>query len=764
MDYEYKIGTKVFGDWEIVEELGSGAYGTVYEIHKIDYGIRTKSALKVIRVPKSSSDIKAVLSEGMNEQSASSYFQGFVDEIAKEIVVMSDLKSHPNIVRYEDHQVRVHETSIGWDILIRMELLTPLNDYRLEHPMNEADVLRLGKELCSALVYCQKKEMIHRDIKPENIFISETGQFKLGDFGVARTIDKTTGSHSRKGTEKYMAPEVYLRHPYGSSVDIYSLGLVLYSFMNRGRMPFYPQDTAQIRYEDRENALDRRMDGEALPAPVNAGEAFASVILKACAFNPEDRYHTAEEMLQALNKVKITDASGEKRTDSYFHDLEEKTAGNDEEFPEEEKTIGMEEYIPEEEKTVGMEEYIPEEEKTVGMKEYEYVPEKEKTAGREEPVREERKTDKKGNKKMLIGIAAAGAAAVIGIVIFMGQSTGGNNAASGENVQTVRSFLTSEEEELLSWLQEGVDAYNESEVRESQEDTISVCRNGERDSYSSVITMDTNMQVCMEKRYFSDDQNDYDYDYYTKEGEDEYWYTNAYSAESGDYYVEKILLDESAPEYYRYTYEMDINEVRLPFGGLENTDGSRLLDYQVVKESEEDGVIKISITYECLESSEYNREDALDQWDITEEELELVPDGEEVLENYIEQENQSLEKTYTSTRCYWITTEGHQLIQSYIVYDQSQSEELFEASRSMSDVVDYIRYYKDCIEKGASQSTAHIEAERSVEEMNQYESTYEESSVSSESMTYYVTGADCESIVLPDWEKMRTYQEYEEEY
>ena len=82
----------------------------------------------------------------------------------------------------------------------------------------------------------------------------------------------------------------------------------------------------------------------------------------------------------------------------------------------------------------------------------------------------------------------------------------------------------------------------------------------------------------------------------------------------------------------------------------------------------------------------------------------------------------------------------------------------------MLDVVDYIRYYKDCIEKGESQSTAHIEAERSVEEMKKYESTYEESLVSSESMTYYVTGADCESIVLPDWEKMRTYQEYEEEY
>ena len=126
--------------------------------------------------------------------------------------------------------------------------------------------------------FASKKGMTHRDIKPENIFVSEAGQFKLGDFGVARTIEKTTGGLSRKGTEKYMAPEVFLGKPYGFGVDIYSLGLVLYGYLrNRGRMPFYPLDTSQLTFSDRENALGKRMMGETIPAPVDANKEFADV-------------------------------------------------------------------------------------------------------------------------------------------------------------------------------------------------------------------------------------------------------------------------------------------------------------------------------------------------------------------------------------------------------------------------------------------------------------------------------------------------------
>ena len=302
---QYTIGTTVLQDWTIVRELGEGSFGTVYEVQKSNYGVKARSALKVIRVPRSSADIKAALAEGMNEQSVTTYFQGMVDEIVKEIAIMATLKGHPNIVSCEDYVVVPHAGEIGWDILIRMELLTPLQDYQLRHPMDEAAVRRLAMDLSSALVFCQKQALIHRDIKPENVFVGDTGQFKLGDFGVARSAEKTAGGMSKKGTESYMAPEVYLGKPYGRTVDIYSLGLMLYKLLNNGRLPFLPPYPDPISFADRENAMAQRMRGEPLPPPCNASAGFSAVILKACAYEPSERHQTAAELLEALQRVSV---------------------------------------------------------------------------------------------------------------------------------------------------------------------------------------------------------------------------------------------------------------------------------------------------------------------------------------------------------------------------------------------------------------------------------------------------------------------------
>ena len=92
---------------------GRGLLRKGFKIRKTEYGISVLSALKVIRVPRSVSDIRAVLSEGMDEQSATAYFQGVVDEIVKEVAVMSALKSHPNIVSCEDYKVIPHAGEIG---------------------------------------------------------------------------------------------------------------------------------------------------------------------------------------------------------------------------------------------------------------------------------------------------------------------------------------------------------------------------------------------------------------------------------------------------------------------------------------------------------------------------------------------------------------------------------------------------------------------------------------------------------------------------
>lgn len=297
---EYSVGAMVLDNWKIVQELGAGAFGTVYEIKKNEFGVTTRSALKVIRIPHSTSDLKAAVSDGLDDQSVRNYFYGLVSEIVKEVSVMSSLKSHPNIVSYEDHSVLPHPGEIGWDILIRMELLTPMPDYLLSNSIDESAVIRLGIDLTSALSFCEQKSLIHRDIKPENIFISEAGLFKLGDFGVARTAEKTASGLSKKGTESYMAPEVYLGQSYGPTVDLYSLGLVLYKLLNRNRLPFFPAYPQPITYIEREQALERRIRGEPLPPPCCASPELSSIVLRACSYYSKNRFRNADEMQAAL--------------------------------------------------------------------------------------------------------------------------------------------------------------------------------------------------------------------------------------------------------------------------------------------------------------------------------------------------------------------------------------------------------------------------------------------------------------------------------
>lgn len=110
-----------------------------------------------------------------------------------------------NIVGYEDYAVIEHKDSIGWDIVIRMELLTDLPSYIRNNSFCVNDIVKLATDVCSALEVCHEQKIIHRDIKPDNIFVSGNGDFKLGDFGVARTIEKTVSGLSKKGTYTYIA-------------------------------------------------------------------------------------------------------------------------------------------------------------------------------------------------------------------------------------------------------------------------------------------------------------------------------------------------------------------------------------------------------------------------------------------------------------------------------------------------------------------------------------------------------------------------------
>ena len=303
---EYSVDAAVLDGWNITRLLGEGSYGKVFEIERSEFGQTYRAALKVITVPQSSAEVRSVISEGMSVSQAEAYFHGIVEELMHEFSIMFKLKGTANIVSCEDLRVLEHPDGIGWDILIRMELLHPLLPYVYQHPMARRDIIRLGIDICKALELCQRYNIIHRDIKPENIFISDNGDYKLGDFGIARTIERTSSGLSKKGTYSYMAPEVYAGKEYGFSVDTYSLGLVLYRMLNKNRGPFLPQPPEAITFSSREQALARRMSGEPLPRPFYGEGRLGEIVLKACAFDPKERYSSPQQLRQELEAILYT--------------------------------------------------------------------------------------------------------------------------------------------------------------------------------------------------------------------------------------------------------------------------------------------------------------------------------------------------------------------------------------------------------------------------------------------------------------------------
>lgn len=299
----------LWGSWHVDSLLGEGSYGKVYKVKREEFGNVFYAAVKMISIPNSEAELQQVWSELRDEFSVKSHFEKRAYDIVEEIKLMSMFKGNSNIVSIEDYKILEYKEKISWDILIRMELLTTLSYYALSNPLGIQDVIQIGLDISRALEFCHMKHIIHRDIKPENIFVSQYGDYKLGDFGVARNLEHTMNASSKIGTYTYMAPEVFKPDTkYGASIDTYSLGLVMYFYLNNNRSPFYPRFPEPIMPDDRHKALERRMSGEAVPDIPGIPSELNAFILKACAPNPEDRFKDATEFRTELEKLSGTES------------------------------------------------------------------------------------------------------------------------------------------------------------------------------------------------------------------------------------------------------------------------------------------------------------------------------------------------------------------------------------------------------------------------------------------------------------------------
>lgn len=295
--------------WEVGRCIGKGGFGAVYEIQREVFGDIERNALKVISIPVDEDEVRMLRLEGSDDKSIAAALKDQVGIIVQEYKFMQKLGDNANVVHCNDLRYEKKEDGIGWNIFIRMELLTPLME-ALNKVKTERQIIRFAMDICNGLSACHDADLIHRDIKPQNIFVSDKGKFKVGDFGIARVSSKSGRATSNVGTSSYMAPEVQLGEDYDKTVDIYSLGLVVYWLLNDYRGPFLPAPPAVPTFDEAENARRRRYRGETIPAPKHGSAELQRIVLKACAYDPKDRYQSAREMMRDLNELRKSITEG----------------------------------------------------------------------------------------------------------------------------------------------------------------------------------------------------------------------------------------------------------------------------------------------------------------------------------------------------------------------------------------------------------------------------------------------------------------------
>jgi eukaryotic-like serine/threonine-protein kinase len=171
---------------------------------------------------------------------------------------------------------------------------------RREGPLDPNTVAKLGSQVASALGFAHERGVIHRDIKPQNILLTEAGDAKVADFGIARAATATTTSSSNLilGTAGYMSPEQAKGEPVGPHSDLYSLGVVLYEVLT-GELPY----NAEVPFA---LAIQHVNESPRSPRKANPGvpETLDALTLKLLAKNPKDRYASAVDLANDLERMR----------------------------------------------------------------------------------------------------------------------------------------------------------------------------------------------------------------------------------------------------------------------------------------------------------------------------------------------------------------------------------------------------------------------------------------------------------------------------
>jgi eukaryotic-like serine/threonine-protein kinase len=266
------IGELIAGRYELHELVGSGGMSNVFRAH--DRLLERSVAIKVLHEQYSADD-------------------DYVERFRREARSVAQL-AHPNIVTVIDRGEEDGRQYIVFEYVEGENLKGLLSHGAL--PVDQA--LRYGLQIAGALDFAHKRGLVHRDVKPQNVLLTEEGEPKVTDFGIARSVDvqSVTQSGTVLGTSDYIAPEQAKGEQVDQRTDIYSLGVMLYELLT-GEVPYSGDNFVAVAmqhlHDPVPSVLDRRPD-----VPVRLDLA----VQRAMAKDPADRFDSMEGLIDELDR------------------------------------------------------------------------------------------------------------------------------------------------------------------------------------------------------------------------------------------------------------------------------------------------------------------------------------------------------------------------------------------------------------------------------------------------------------------------------
>jgi len=284
---------RMLGPWRILHPIGRGGMGAVYLGERADGAFEQRVAIKFLGRGIAPPDLLA--------------------RFRQERQILARLE-HPNIARLVDGGVS--EDGLWW---FAMEYVdgSPITEWCASRRLSAHDVVELFQQVCRAVQYAHRNLVVHRDLKPGNILVSETGEAKLLDFGIAKILEEEKGVNGDPSmrttaamTPHYAAPEQVRGDPPTTTTDVYCLGVVLYELL-AGERPYRLKTNsldevrrAVLDEEPESPSARARRRGTGAPGvePREIGRELDAIVLTALRKEPERRYPSVEAFSEDLQR------------------------------------------------------------------------------------------------------------------------------------------------------------------------------------------------------------------------------------------------------------------------------------------------------------------------------------------------------------------------------------------------------------------------------------------------------------------------------